>query len=180
MEMTILKFSNTHDADSALERALAAEGDRKPWLHDVAVVRRPLIGKISIRVTFEDGDKPIEIKRGDLASEGLDAGAMTGYLVGSLIGPLHADMAAMEGATRGRAAGKELGDKLMFVDEIKQVLPRGSSALVLVATPEVNDQLVQVFASDSPEIIRRDLAREVEQRLHTFEEKVRQSQAAQA
>lgn len=173
MEICIIRFSDTHDADEALEKVLNAEGSRYPWLHDVAVVRRPVLGKISIRVAFADDEQPVELKQGDLGSRSVDAGAMTGYLIGSLVGPLHADMAALEGAARARSAGKAVGDKIMFVDEIKQVLPRGSSAIVLVASPEINDEFVRLYSSFGPDIIRRDLAREVEQRLQTFEDKVR-------
>ena len=61
---------------------------------------------------------------------------MTGSLIGSLAGPLHAEMAALEGAVGASTAGKELEDQLLFVDDIKRVLPRGFSAVVLVATPE--------------------------------------------
>src|SRR5262245_22798520 len=98
MEICILKFTDTSAADEALKSVLDAEGSRNPWLHEVGVVRRPLLGKISIRATFADDEEPTEVKQGDLASQAADAGAMTGYLIGSMVGPLHADMAAMEGA----------------------------------------------------------------------------------
>jgi uncharacterized membrane protein len=179
MEICILKFSGTHDADKALEEIVNAHADRHPWLHEVGVVRRPLLGKISIRATFADDDQPTEIRQGDLAANTMDAGTMTGYLIGSLVGPLHADMAALEGTERARSAANALENKLMFIDDIKRVLPRGSSALVLVATPDVNDQLVSLFESRAPEVTRRDLSEEVEQRLHTLESKVLAAQQQQ-
>jgi len=58
-------------------------------------------------------------------------------------------------------------------DDIKQVLPRGSSALVLVASPEINDRMVEVFQERSPQVIRRDVAEEVERRLHVLEQRAR-------
>jgi uncharacterized membrane protein len=64
----------------------------------------------------------------------------------------------------------------MRVDDIKQVLPRGSSALVLIATPEINDQMVEMFAPYAPQVVRRDVAEEVEQRLRTFEQRARAAQ----
>lgn len=60
-----------------------------------------------------------------------------------------------------------------------RVLPRGSSALVLVATPDVNDQLVRLFEAWSPEVIRRDVAEEVAQRLHALQRKVLAAQQQQ-
>lgn len=77
---------------------------------------------------------------------------------------------------RARALGGALEDKLLRVDDIKQVLPRGSSALVLVATPPINDALVDMFNVWSPEVIRRDVAEEVERRLHTLEQRARNAQ----
>jgi len=173
MEICILKFSDTHDADKALDEVLEADGSRRPWLHEVGVVKRPLLGKISIRATFGDDEKPTEVKQGDLASRAVEPGAMTGYMIGSLVGPLHADMAALEGADRASYAAAAVENKLMFVDEIKQVLPRGTSALVLVGAEDTNDEFVALFSDFEPEIIRRDVAQEVERRLHTLEDKVR-------
>jgi uncharacterized membrane protein len=174
MEICILKFGGAHDADGALSEVINAQGDRHRWLYDVGVVRRPLIGKISISATFDD--QPTELKQGELASRAADAGGLTGYLVGSLVGPLHADMAAMEGSARAASAAKGLQDRLMHVDDIKEMLPRGFSALVLIATPEVNDQMVEMFDDWKPEVIRRDVAEEVERRLKTFERKAMASQ----
>ena|SRR5450432_445177 len=104
---------------------------------------------------------------------------MTGYLVGSLVGPLHADMAMMEGELRAQRAGKTLEKQLLRTDEVKSALPRGSSALVLIAAPEINDQLVSLFGKWSPEVIRRDVAQEVQKRLETFERKTQQDIAQQ-
>ena len=117
------------------------------------------------------------MKQGDLSSKTADAGTMTGYLMGGLVGPLHADWAAMEGAIRGAQAGKALENQLLRIDDVKSVLPRGSSALVLIATPDTNDQMTRLFAKWSPEVIRRDVAQEVQQRLETFQSKVRQDMA---
>jgi uncharacterized membrane protein len=174
MELCILKFSGTHDADRAVQDVLEAQADGQPWLHEVGVVRRPLIGKISISATYEDDST--DVKQGEIASDVEDAGAMTGYLIGSLVGPLHAEMAALEGSMQARGLGEALEDKLLHVDDIKQVLPRGSSALVLVASPEINDQLVETFKEWSPEVIRRDVAEEVAQRLHALEQRTRTMQ----
>src|SRR5262249_41177509 len=132
MEICILKFAETDDADTALKEVIDANADRYPWLHEAGVVKRPLLGRISIRATFTD-DQAIEIKQGDLSSAAADAGAMTGYLVGSLVGPLHAEMAALEAGGRASSATKTLEGKLMRVDDIKEILPRGSSAIVLIA-----------------------------------------------
>ena len=178
MEVCILKFADTDDADDALKEVVNAQADRTPWLHEVGVVKRPLLGRISIRATFTD-DQETEVREGDLAAKVANAGGMTGYLIGSLVGPLHADMALMEGELRAQRAGKTLENKLLRTDDIKSVLPRGSSALVLIAAPEINDQLVPLFDKWSPEVIRRDVAQEVQKRLEAFERKTQKDIAEQ-
>jgi hypothetical protein len=49
MELCILKFDGSNTADDALKQVADAEADRSPWLHEVGVVKRPLLGRISIR-----------------------------------------------------------------------------------------------------------------------------------
>jgi hypothetical protein len=52
-------------------------------LHEVGVIKRPLLGRISIRATFAD-DQSAEVREGDVRSAIAEAGSMTGYLVGSV------------------------------------------------------------------------------------------------
>ncbi len=173
MEICILKFDGSSTADDALKQVANAEADRNPWLHEVGVVKRPLLGRISIRATFAD-DRTAEVREGDIRSAVAEAGSMTGYLVGSLVGPLHAELAATEGGSRGGAVGKALEKMLAPTEEIKRDLRRDSSALVLVATPAVNDRMVELFGAWSPEVVRKDVAQEVERRLETFRQKTLQ------
>jgi uncharacterized membrane protein len=179
MELCVLKFDGASTADDALKQIANAEADRNPWLHEVGVVKRPLLGRISIRATFAD-DQAAEVREGDVRSAVAEAGSMTGYLVGSLAGPLHAEFAATEGEVRGKSIGKALEKMLAPFEEIKSRLPRDSSALVLVATPAVNDRMVELFAGWSPEVIRKDVVQEVERRLETFRQKTLQDLSAQA
>jgi uncharacterized membrane protein len=178
MEVCVLKFDGVHAADDALKEVAATESDQNPWLHEVGVVKRPLLGRISIRATFAD-DQTAEVREGDVKSAVAEAGSMTGYLVGSLVGPLHAELAATEGSARGGAVGRALEKMLAPFEEIKSRLRRDSSALVLVASPAVNDRMVALFASWSPEVVRKDVMREMEQRLETFRQRTLQDLSAQ-
>jgi uncharacterized membrane protein len=178
MEVCILRFDGADGADDALKQVINAQADRNPWLHDVGVVKRPLLGRISIRATFTD-EQPVEVKQGDVAKKIAEAGSMTGYALGSLVGPLHAEMAAMESESRATIEGVKLEKQLLRIDQIKSVLPRGSSALVLITTPDINDQFVGFFSQYSPEVIRRDVAQEVQKRLETFQQKTLKDLAAQ-
>jgi hypothetical protein len=55
MEICILKFESNHGAEEALREVIDSEGDRTPWLHDVAMVARPLVGRVRIGATYPDG-----------------------------------------------------------------------------------------------------------------------------
>jgi len=120
MEVCILKFGSADGADDALKEVVNAQGDRNPWLYDVGVVRRPLLGRMSIRATF--ADEPPALREGDVKAKFADAGAMTGYLVGSLAGPLHADLAAIEGRGQGAGVGKAVEKRLLRAELRSMVL----------------------------------------------------------
>ena len=178
MEVCILTFSASDGADDALEEVVSAEANRDAWLHEVGVVQRPYFGRFSIRATFAD-DQETAVREGDIAGRISDAGGMTGYLIGSLVGPMHAHMALLEGELGAHHAGRALEKQMLHTDEIKDLLPRGSSALVLVARPDITDRFVQMFSSWSPEVVRRDIAPELQQRLETFARKTQEGIAKQ-
>jgi hypothetical protein len=112
---------------------------------------------------------------GDIAGRISDAGGMTGYLIGSLVGPMHADMVLLEGEFGAHHTGRAVEKQPLHTDEVKDLLPRGSSALVLVARPDINDRFVQMFSSWSPEVVRRDIVPETQQRLEAFARRPRRA-----
>jgi hypothetical protein len=131
----------------------------------VGVIKRPYLGRISIRATFAESP---EIREGDIASVLEEAGKWTGYLVGSLAGPLRAHLEAFRTKRAVARPAKQAEKQLLGLDDIKELLPRGSSALVLVASPAVCNGMVQLFSPWQPEAIRRDIDAEVKQILEEF------------
>ena len=71
----------------------------------------------------------------------------------------------MTAEMRALSLGKALEKQILHTEAIKKVLPRGSSALVRVATPQVDDEFVGLVKDKNPEVFRRDLEQEVEKRL---------------
>jgi hypothetical protein len=175
MKLCILKFKKADHAEEALTKLANAQGDQDPWLHEVGVIKRPLIGRISIRATY--GDSP-ELREGDIASKLTEAGKWTGYLVGSLAGPLHARFGALKAKRAVAPTAKNIEKLLLGTDDIKDLLPRGSSALVLVATPERCDQMAELFSASKPEVIRHDLGDEAQQLLEQLRQTEQGSEAA--
>ena len=183
MELCILKFDGSRGAEDALQEVADAEADRNPWLHEVGVVARPLIGRVRISATFPDG-KSQTFREGDLADAVAGLGAYTGYYISALTGPLTTMGNALRGEAAGDAAGSEAEDRLFHLDEIKKALPRDSSALALIADEKTCDQMVELFQSYEPKVIRRDVADELSQRLQavhqSLAQRIMQAQAGSA
>jgi uncharacterized membrane protein len=164
MEICILKFEGSRDAEDALNEVIEAQADRNAWLHDIGVIARPLVGRVRVGATFPDG-KSKTFHEGDLADAVADLGAYTGYFVSALAGPLGSLIGSVNAATAAGAQGGALEARLFHLDELKKALPRDSSALVLIAQPDTCDQMVELFESYEPKVIRRDVADELRKRL---------------
>jgi uncharacterized membrane protein len=167
VEICILRFDKSRSAESALREVIDAQADRNPWLYDVGVVARPLIGRVKVAATFPDG-KSKTFREGDLADAVADIGAYTGYFVSALAGPLGQMTGALRASTIAGAAGAEAEERLFHLDELKKALPRDSSVLVLIARSETCDAMVEMFKSYQPKVIRRDVADELLQRLEAL------------
>jgi hypothetical protein len=155
MELCILKFKSANKAGRAVTKSVRQHGDRNPWLHEMGVVKRPLIGRISIRATYPNSD---EVREGDLASKLAKVGKWMGYLIGSRAGLLRALVAGFGFKHAISPTAKRLEDQRLGIGDIKDFLPRGSSALMLIASEEICGRMVESFAPWHPEVIRRDVS----------------------
>ena len=180
MEICVLKFDGSHAAEDALKEQIDALGDRTPWLYDVGVIARPLIGRVRIGATFPDGNS-VTFREGDLAKSGAELGAYTGYYLTQLLG-LHESKigAAARGGSAGKSYGGTVENELFQIDAIKKALPRDSSALVLVADTKLCDAMVETFKSYQPQVVRRDVADELRKRLQAYQDQVVQAFAQAA
>jgi hypothetical protein len=173
MELCILKFEGSRGAEDALKEVTDAEGDRNPFLHEVGMVARPLVGRVRIGVTFPDGKSPT-FHEGDLADAALNQGAYTGYYLSALTGPLGWISRIVTAGAAGESLGTDAEERLFHLDEIKKALPRDSSALALIADTATCDQMVDLFSSYEPKVTRRDVADELRQRLEGLHRRVAQ------
>jgi hypothetical protein len=158
MEICVLKFKKTNRAEKALTKLADKEekSQTQPWLREVCVIKRPLVGRISIHPTAAPPAR---------GGEMTETRKWTGHLVGSLAGPLRARIEAFRSKTRTVTAAEEVEKLVLGVDDLKKLVPRRSSALVLVAAPETCDQVVQSLAPWKPEVIRHELTTELRQLL---------------
>jgi hypothetical protein len=179
MEICILKFEGSHEAEDALQALLDEQGDRNPWLHDIGMIARPLVGRVRIGATFPDGQSKT-FREGDLATAVEALGAYTGYYVSSIAGPLSMLAGAANLGLAARARGEEAEGRLLHLDELKKALPRDSSALVLIANAETCDAMVRLFKPYSPKVIRREVADELRKWLDALHRRVAQAVQAEA
>jgi hypothetical protein len=170
MEICVLKFDDTHEAEDDLGPKLEQYGDSEPWIHEVAVVSRPLVGRIKISGTFLDHS--LKYREGDLTKAAGDVGAYTGYVVSNFFGPLLSPLAALEGQAETEDVAADLEEDLFRFEDVKGKLPRGSSALVLVADPEICDRFEAMFRDNEPEVVRRELEPELRKRFDQIHQRV--------
>ena len=175
MEICILKFDGSHAAEDDLKEQIDAQGDRNPWLFDVGTIARPLIGRVRIGATFPDGNSTT-FHEGDLTKAVGELGAYTGYYLAQLPG-IHATRlgAAAKGGSAGKSVGGAVEDELFRIDAIKEALPRDSSALVLIADTKLCDAMVETFKSYGPQVVRRNVADELQKRLQAYQDQVAQA-----
>jgi hypothetical protein len=138
IEMAVLTFDGTHAAERELSVLRASRDDA--WLGEVAVLEHHAGGRYSMKATspgYRDKDH--------LAAAAA-TGGLTGLCLGAIARPLGliswSSMAGLTGAAL-RDTGRP-GAFGPLVDRVKDALPRGSSALILVAEPALAELLISV------------------------------------
>jgi hypothetical protein len=167
MEACILKFAANHNAEDALQEATETLGDGDPWLHDIATVSRPLVGRVRIGASFSDGANVF--REGDLARRAGALGVYTGLYVSMLLGPLSALFVPTEGGVSGAQLGALAEENLLHFAEIKKLLRPDSSLMVLLGSTETCDAMVRTFQSYyDHKVIRRAVPDDLRQTLEAL------------
>lgn len=148
-ELIVLKFDDTYGAQAALSAVRALEELDYAWVDDVAVVERHRSGRVSTHTSH-----------GSVA-EGAFWGGIAGMFVGLLFPPVGflalwaAGLGA--GALTG-AAVKEQGLDKKMLDEIRNELDKGTSALILIGASGDADQMARAFERYKPsKVIRHEI-----------------------
>ena len=153
MEMAVVTFDGTNEAEHALSSLRASRDDA--WLEDVAVLEHHRGGRFSMKATTPDyGEK------GHVGA-GASIGGLTGLAMGAIAGPLGIVFWSTMGAVTGGALG-DTGSKGPFdplVDQVKDALPRNSSALILVAEPSTAEEFISAAGEDR-QVTRQQLTDE--------------------
>jgi uncharacterized membrane protein len=154
VEMATVAFDGTHTAEQELSGLRTSRADA--WLTDVAVLEHHKGGRFSMKATSPDyGDE-------DHIGAGIAIGGGTGLLLGMIAGPLGILFWAAVGGLAGGAAGasSRAGAFDPLVDQVKDALPHGTSALILVAESATAEELVTAVGARGRQVLRQTLTDE--------------------
>jgi uncharacterized membrane protein len=154
VEMAAVVFDGSSTAEKELSSLRLSRLD--PWLTEVAVLERHETGRFSMKATSPDyGDE------GHVGA-GIAIGGGTGVLIGLIGGPLGLLFWGAMGAIAGGVIGDtgSAGPFDPLVEQVKDALSPGCSALILVAEHATAQELVTAAGADARQVIRRDLTDE--------------------
>ncbi len=165
MKLGVIMYSDSGRAAEVLHGYQVLHPEDFEWTANVGIIERHNSGRISIYGAMgydefwdDEGAKPVF---------GLSAGGVTGALIGALAGPAGMAAGGALGASIGGlfgAADEEYSDQPIF-DVIRSKLPKGSSALVLLADEGYVDRLIAATGKSAREVYQQTVRDELRGRL---------------
>ncbi|MFE2912761.1 DUF1269 domain-containing protein [Kitasatospora indigofera] len=152
--LTVWRFPTATGADEALEILKRLQRQEVIKVEDGAVVSWPA-----------DARKPRTRHLGDMTGMGALGGAFWGFLLGAIFFVPVLGMAA--GAASGALGGHlaNLGIDDAFVQQVREKVTPGTSAVLVLTTDAVLDRIRPEFEGRHAELIRTNLSAEEEARL---------------
>jgi uncharacterized membrane protein len=144
LDLAVIGYEGEPTASSVFGTMRDSVGTDAPWTHEVEVVEHGRNNRMSIRGTF-DGHY-VDVEEGDHVSQGGAArGALTGALVGAVLGPPGWAAGFALGGVIGGDVGRPTETEWEpegLVEELRSAVPRGHSAIALLAAPEHVDAML--------------------------------------
>jgi uncharacterized membrane protein len=159
LDLALAVFPHTEGAERAFAEVRSAVGD-VPWVHEIAFVEHHRRDRIVVRGTFAGRYVDEEDQRDPIGKRTAE-GALTGAVAGALFGPPGLAVGLTTGGIVGgvaQASVPELHDA--FFDEVRADVPLGSSAVLLMASPDHVDAMASAFDGTGGNIVRRSLSPE--------------------
>jgi uncharacterized membrane protein len=151
---TVWKFHTADGAENALETLERLQSEELIKLHDAAVV------------TWEEGKKrPKTRQLNSLVGVGALGGAFWGFLFGLIffVPLLGMAVGAATGALTGSLTHVGIDDR--FIQEVREKVTPGTSALFVMTSDAVMDKVHGAFADTDAELIHTNLSSEDEAKL---------------
>jgi uncharacterized membrane protein len=151
-DLIVVAFDRLEDARSAMRSLRELERAGKVEFEDTAIVERMPDGKTHVR---------------DEVSGATETGAAVGALLGTVVLFLFPVVGLVVGAAAGAAVGAAMksGVEPSFVEQVKQQLGPGRSALFLVVRKGDADGIAAALRPFKGDVIQTTLAPEIEQEI---------------
>jgi Protein of unknown function (DUF1269) len=156
-DLASVTFDHTGGAEREYGR-LRSHTPHAPWLDKVVFVESHRHGRLVIHGTFAGhyldlGDDTI------FGERDVEIGVVAGAIIGAAFGPAGLAAGIVVGGAAGAHAGREAPprDEDLF-DEIRALVPEGSSAIVLFAEAADADAMEQAFAGSDTPVVRHELS----------------------
>ena len=158
-ELTVLRFPTLEGAEQAFADVRERDG-HAPWMDELAFVEHHRSGRLVVRGTLA-GHYVDSEEDGDVIGRDTGAGALTGALSGAIFGPPGLAVGLVSGAAAGgilQAGEAEQLDGELFT-EVRDAVPEGSSALVLLAERRHVDAMIDALRGTKDRVaIRKTLS----------------------
>jgi uncharacterized membrane protein len=158
-DLIVLRFPRLEGAEQAFADVRERAG-HAPWMDEVAFVEHRRSGRLVVRGTLAGHYLDAE-EDGDVIGRHTGAGALTGALAGAIFGPPGLAAGLVSGAAAGGMVEAGEAEQLDgdLVTEVRDAVPDGSSALVLLAEPRHVDTMIDAFRGTHARVaIRRTLS----------------------
>jgi uncharacterized membrane protein len=160
LDFALMEFEHTEGAEQAYSRAPRSV-DGIAWADHVAFVEHHRRNRIVVRGTFAgryvDADDEEEFV-GKKTAEG----AIAGGAIGLFAGPLGLAVGLVGGGLVGGVAQERSSPHLRsaFFDELRREVPEGSSAVIMMASPDHVDAMASALEGRRGRLVRHHLTAE--------------------
>jgi uncharacterized membrane protein len=165
LDLALMVFEHTEGAERAYSK-VPGEISGIRWAQEVAFVEHHRHDRIVVRGEFAGRyvDADDELK---FIGKKTVEGALTGAVAGAIFGPPGFAAGLVGGGLAGSVSEEHSGERLRsaLFDEVRNDVPQGSSAVMLLAAPEHVDAMVAALDGQGGTLVRHSLTPEVAQAL---------------
>lgn len=166
LDLAIVAFERIEGAEHAYANVLEAAGQAS-WIREIAFLEHHGHDRIVVRGTFAGHYVDID-DQADVIGRKTAEGVIAGAAVGALFGPAGLAAGLVAGGSIGGLAQADSAVPELrgaFFDAIRADVPEGSSAVMLLASPEHVDAMVTAFASGNGRLQRHSVSADEAQAL---------------
>jgi uncharacterized membrane protein len=146
LDLALVVFDTLEGAELAFAQARERAAD-EPWVAEVAFVEHHAHDRIVMRGVIAGRYVDVD-ELGDVVGRDAAIGALTGALVGALLGPPGFAVGLVGGAAAGgylESIWHSTDPRGELFELFRREVPKGGSAVVLLAAPEHVDSMTRAF-----------------------------------